>query len=667
MKKYLYIVFVAAALLMASCNDFMDVESRSKTTEEAAFTTVATARDVVAAIYASLLSGELYGEKYFYHYALNSDVEFSTFDAMIKNVGGNDFKCFDGEASSGDAAKTWQAFYRGVERANIAIYGIENSELYKSESTSEDDKAALDQLLGEAKTLRAMLMHDVVVFFGDVPFPTVPSFHRPEEEQIPSMRSREDILAQLIDDVKAIAPKMLPSSQTTIERASQEFAYAMIARMALTRAGYSLRPDKENPTSVGTMQRPADYLDYYAVAMEYAGKLIDLGTHTLNGASFAEVFVKECNYELAVGGDPIFEIPFTKGINGTLGYRTGPRGRLSPESVTTQNNVWGESGGNIKLNSFYRYSFDENDLRLDATVGMWDYDYNGTPIIIGTGNDYGHYANKWSKFWATPSNAMGVASKNDTGINFPYMRYADVLLMYAEAVNEVENGVSGANGAKAQEALKQVRRRAFPAESHGTKVDGYVATAGASKESFFQAIFNERKWEFGGEAMRWKDLVRWNLYAKVVYEVFWDYYKMGAYKNGEYLENWEYYANTQMFPDIIYYNNPSTLVVANPGDVNVYQNLTLPVLDIRGLHGPANYPGTGYASMEPFKWGTADAVYPDPRCCYSLKGYIRGGREANHRLFNPQNLPPVRYILPIPFQVITLAQGKEGYVNYYGY
>jgi hypothetical protein len=275
------------------------------------------------------------------------------------------------------------------------------------------------------------------------------------------------------------------------------------------------------------------------------------------------------------------------------------------------------------------------------------------------GINYNHYSNKWSKFWATQSNALGAESEGNTGMNFPYLRYADVLLMYAEAVNEVENGVSGANGAKAQEALKEVRRRAFPVESYGEKVDGYVNAVSASKETFFEALFNERKWEFGGENMRWKDLVRWNRYAEVVYDTFWDYYTMGSLKNGEFLDGFEYY---QSLPETVY-----TMPIANPGDVNIYQNTTLQILEIRGMTSPIPSPGSGWTLVNMFNWGSADQVYPAAEVCYSLKGYIRGGAEQNYRLFDRNNLPPVRYILPIPRSVILLSPGNEGYANYYGY
>ena len=83
--------------------------------------------------------------------------------------------------------------------------------------------------------------------------------------------------------------------------------------------------------------------------------------------------------------------------------------------------------------------------------------------------DYTLYNNKWSKLWADPSKALGNQSTGSTGINLPYMRYADILLMYAEAVNEVEEGVSGAHGAKAINAFKQVRKRAFAAADQSAK------------------------------------------------------------------------------------------------------------------------------------------------------------------------------------------------------
>ena len=104
-----------------------------------------------------------------------------------------------------------------------------------------------------------------------------------------------------------------------------------------------------------------------------------------------------------------------------------------------------------------------------------------------------------------------VASKG-TGINWPVLRYADVLLLLAEAENEI----SGAPTARAKEMLKLVRERAFVNANNKTEmVDDYIGNLN-SYEDFKKAIIDERAWEFGGENIRKFDLVRWNYYGDAI-------------------------------------------------------------------------------------------------------------------------------------------------------
>ncbi len=134
---------------------------------------------------------------------------------------------------------------------------------------------------------------------------------------------------------------------------------------------------------------------------------------------------------------------------------------------------------------------DENNNQVDSIVIF---------------NDYAVFNNKWSKLWTAEGSALGNGSTGSTGINYPYMRYADVLLMYAEAANELDGGPSDA---KAVECLTKVHSRAFD--------DGdptFIATAQTSKEAFQKAVLDERKWEFAGENSRWRDLVRTNKYSE---------------------------------------------------------------------------------------------------------------------------------------------------------
>jgi SusD family. len=293
---------------------------------------------------------------------------------------------------------------------------------------------------------------------------------------------------------------------------------------------------------------------------------------------------------------------------------------------------------------------------LNQTVGMWYYNYDGTPVVR---NDYSVHANKWSKFWTSPGNSLGASSNGNTGINYPYMRYADVLLMYAEAVNELEDGVSGANGTKAIAALKEVRNRAFKAEDRAAKVDNYIATASASKESFFKAICDERKFEFGGENMRWKDLVRWNLYSEVVYKCFMRYYAMGCASGGDNsVEGTEEFDN---FPFQMFYK-----IVANPNNPDIYPNTTLKIIDFYNPYAFSYSPGSDYSVADFYKWYNEGLSCPNNQCRFSFRGFIQADE---YGVFTPQmdrnNLPPVRYILPIPNSAIQKSNGV--YKNYYGY
>lgn len=98
-------------------------------------------------------------------------------------------------------------------------------------------------------------------------------------------------------------------------------------------------------------------------------------------------------------------------------------------------------------------------MRRDLTCEMFRYENSGmTNIVQKPIAALTVYCGKWNRlFMATP---LGSTSNKGTGINYTYMRYADVLLMYAEAANENHNGPTP----QAKEALKKVRNRAFAAE-----------------------------------------------------------------------------------------------------------------------------------------------------------------------------------------------------------
>lgn len=678
MKLKNILVIGLTSLALASCNDFLDVESPSSYSEEFVFSQKTEINRALNGVYASILVNDLYGKAFQRTFILNSDVEMMISSTNVATH--NSYARFDCDDQGSEINKYWQAAYKAIEDANRFIYNLENSPLYNEED------AEIMQMMGEAKCIRAMVYHDMVVMFGDIPFTFRPASQLGGDYVIPIM-DRKEIQDNLINDLKAIAPKMSSSASVTVERASQEFAYALIARIALTAGGYSLHPDKNNPKSYGVMSRPENYQDYYRITKEYTNLVISSGSHSI-GTSYKDVFLKESNFELISKGDPIFEIPFAKESTGETGNIQGPTSTAN-EGQTLGKNVWGAADGNGRLNAFYRYSFDEKDKRRDFVNGLWYYG-NSTNNVSQDSclirSDYTVHNNKWSKLWANAGQFLNTSS-GSTGINFPYMRYADVLLMNAEAINELEGPTK-----EAQESLRQVRSRAF--DDQGA-VNTYVTNAASSKEKFLQAVLDERKWEFAGENIRWRDLVRNNLYSQEVVYSFLRYLSVamsnaGTYTGFEddiaehdgsnYLDELPEYMYYHVLPQSAEWRVDPSQVYGYP-----YPNTTLDILYIYNPYKSASQPATALTAIDGKTWESAEFYQwssdsePTNQCKYSFYGYIRHTEQGTIVLVKDGTevplegnsvpsvsaLPPVRYILPYPNAAIQRSAGA--YKNYYGY
>ena len=568
---------------------------------------------------------------------------------------------FDGNSTASDVEKFWNAAYSGVEYANNFVYYLERSPLYSTED------AEIMQMMGEAKVIRAMFFHDLVTYFGDIPFTFEPA--SVVENYVMPIVGRDEVYKTLIEDLKSIAPymKFAANLSNGVERASKEFCWSMIARMAMHAGGYSLRPDTDNPANFGKMERPANYKDLYKTALAYCDSVISSATHTLS-LPYYRVFVNECNYVVNSNDDPIFEIPFAKETSGNVGYVHGPKSELY-EGSTSGDNIWGEAKSSAALSAFYRFMFDPEDARRDYLNGLWGYLYNGEPTISVS---YTVYNNKWSKLWSTSGNPE---SAGNTGINFPYMRYTDVLLMYAEAANELNDGPTDT----AKAALRQVRQRAF---TNPEKIDSYIESMSGSKDDFLKAVLDERKFEFAGENMRWKDLVRNNLLAENTYYNFLRYLVCGENGAGQsaYQEMVEEYDGMPEYldklPSTVYY-----MIDANPQTPSVFPNTSLRIIDIYNPYDdvvvstvPDEY--RALTVQYPYAWAS-DAGVVNAQCLYSFYGYIYCDQisglvylNTNGKYSTPApsanaSLPPVRYILPYPNAAIQRSAGA--YKNYYGY
>ena len=715
----IFISGLAMLSLTTACNDYLETDpATNAAVPELVFGSEGETRTALYGVYAKICADNLFGNQLYNTFQLNSDVDF--YANSNEAAAGNQPRRFDVRSDAGNVESLWNNLYSGIETANEFIYNLNKSSIYKEETEEEGVETEegmetkivpvvtnLTQMMGEAKVMRAMFYHELLSYFGDVPFTMQATYET--DNFVPEVKARKDISDALIADLKKAAEYMYSDKEAAAnapERISKEAAYAMIARLALQAGGYSLNHDANDATGY-KMTRPDNYKEYYQIAREYTKKIIDAGGHSLRN-SYAQVFIDECNFIVNSGDDPIFEIPFAQTTNSYWGYAQGPTSDINTGDETNYSNSdWGAANGGVRTTAFYRYSFDPKDLRRDYVCGMWYYSNKGLPTLRF---DYSMHNNKWSKLWGPK---FGKSTTSSTGINFAYIRYADVLLMFAEADNEINNGPT----AEAQEALKTVRRRAFAGADQADKVDTYVESA-ASKEDFLNLVLDERKWEFAGENMRWKDLVRNNMYAQKVFMTFMTYYSVAENQAGtsSYLDMVEAYDNlaySSLWPSSVYWCRVENYNVGGILDKNstYFPNTSLPMIYVYNPYSaaaksskkPAAYfddddnlymlkvltekdiTGSGATSNDwqttNIEWTNSDGTIKN-QVLYSLYGYIRVDQRNNivvvdngsANLFNINTsdaaanfnrLPAVRYMLPYPEEAIARSNGV--YKNYYGY
>ena len=709
-------IFISGLALLAltSCNDYLDVDPASNAASTGlVFGSEGETRTALFGVYAKVCSDNLFGGRLYNDFQLNTDVDF--YANANEAAAGNQPRRFDVRSDANNVETLWNNLYNAVETANEFIYNLQNSAIYAEETEDGAEEnpdgsmmpiqvpkvTALTQMMGEAKVMRAMFYHELLSYWGDIPFTFQATYET--DNFVPPITARQTVSDLLIADLQHAAEYMYSDKDSKVaapERITKEAAYAMIARLALQAGGYSLNHEA-NDTKSYSMTRPSNYREYYVIAREYTKKIIDAGGHSLS-KSFRDVFIDECNFIANTGDDPIFEIPFAKETSGNWGYAQGPTNGVDVSDATDySNSAWGETNGGVRTTAFYRYSFDESDLRRNYICGMWYYSNQGLPTIR---LDYAMHNNKWSKLWNT--NGLGKTTTGATGINFAYIRYADVLLMFAEADNELNNGPT----AEAKEALKVVRRRAFAADNQADMVEAYVDAA-STKEDFLDLLLDERKWEFAGENMRWKDLVRNNKLGEKVFMTFLTYYAIAEGQSGSsgYMDMVSEYDGVDYNENFV--QDLYSILVKNYDDpnfpntgvymfyiVNPYSNIANPTstkpetyladaglpyeaVSARTITGLTSSSNTISWTSTSLAWGTDGNIRNQIK--YSMYGYIRTNESDNIVVVNnsgqAQNfninvddakdnfrrLPAVRYLLPIPEEAIARSSGA--YTNYYGY
>ncbi len=437
------VLFSLLLLLNVSCNDFLEIAPETQVNTAQFYQVPKDFETALVGAYSTLTQG-YYGSDFFAFGEIRSDNTETGGYARVFEV----FGTFELDATSPIVAAFWAKSYQGIQTANAIVGKIEAAEV---------PDAQRKQIVGEAKFIRALFYFNLVQIFGPVPLVTnvvtggtiseIYSIGRTPEEEV-----YQQIISDLQDAETALAGGPIPNEG----RATIGSAKALLGKVYLTRQDY-------------------------AAANTKLQEVIDLGNYVLL-SDYQALFppaVQENNSE------SIFEIQHLGGPEGAFGSLANlfaPRGSGDDIVLFTE----GEGGRMVPTEDLIN-SYPDNDLRKDASVGFW-IDPNEIEFPYP------------KKYLTTP-----FANDND-GANVYVLRYADVLLMKAEALNQIGYEAGG----EAFDLLNQVRSRAGLADLTSAELPDQV--------SFQDHVLQERRWELAFEFHRWFDLKRTNTAISVINE-----------------------------------------------------------------------------------------------------------------------------------------------------
>lgn len=445
--KYNLIAIALLGFSFSSCSDFLEQNPQTDLSENDFYKTADDILSAVNGAYSSLQEGDIYGNWYVFG-EIPSDNTRNQLSGSVTTQ--NEFDQFYIDTQNSMIANFWKAAYKVINRTNTILGRIDGIEI----NTELANRYKL-----ECKFIRALMYFNLVRVYGDVPL-VLKEISISESYDI-LREPKENVYNQIIADLKEAQD--LPVSYSTAEdgRATQGAAKALLANVYMTLHKYA-----EAETILAEIINSGRY------------SLLENTPGSLNIDGYKNVF-SPVNHNSKEG---IFEIQFLKG-----GYGEGSNyaNNFAPEnSGTNVVAVGGTGGNNIPEMDIYN-AYEEGDLRRDFSMSLGYYDNRKN--------------NEWvesryvCKFMDVPY------QNNDASNNYPVIRYADVILMYAEALNQ--NGKT----AEACKYLNMTRRRGFGYQTTETSPVDLQTT---DKAQFALMIEQERRVELAFENHRWFDLIR---------------------------------------------------------------------------------------------------------------------------------------------------------------
>ena len=535
-----------AGFTLASC-DFLDKEPY-ELVPESYFNTASEANSFLTSVYAPLASQHFYGN-YYMHMVGTTDMEHYGGARNAYSSGAS--ACNNATSSSPLFNYLWKTLYKGVDRACTFLENIDRV------PANEISDALREQYRSEARFLRAFYYFTLVQGWGDVPFRTTAT-NSVEGLSVPRT-DKETIYNFIVTEMSECADGLLSAADLSYQpgRISKSTCWGILARVYLFRAGEHYRDNEAGDATA--------IQEYFRQASHYA-QLVRGEGHDL-AENYWDVFIDICSDQYnTTANESIWEIEFagnytseTRG-EGRIGNMIG----IAAPNLANKDDLIGRSDPGYgyayywcKPKLFELYEANGDIERMNWTISpfeyvqavsgdgvtgreffagkldevkqqYWDKSYQygepqngvndkGEPIYNKIGdyernfnnnsdnNRNKNYSRACAKYRREYENPDLKKNQNYTSINFPVLRYSDVLLMIAEAENEINGDMT-----LAYECLNEVRDRA----GISTYAEGRM-----SQEEFRQAVKDERAMELSFEYLRRYDLIRWGEYISSVNEL----------------------------------------------------------------------------------------------------------------------------------------------------
>jgi hypothetical protein len=503
--KYYIIALLVFVATFSSCTDLLTETPSSYIASESFFKNPTNANMAIIGIYDAISKLEHYGTCEMY--VQTSDDNYYVSGTATDNQK-RDISHYMVTPSNSNLGDLWLYKNLGIDRANFAIENIS-----KIKYITSSDSALLSKYIGEAHFLRALLSFDLVRYWGDVPYKTTSSSNIGDAYN-PRV-DRDTIYNQIVKDLN-IAKVRLPwaASASSPERATQGSARGLLMRVLLARAGYKLNMD-------GAFTKPVDAkrLEYFnAVISEYTA-FQQNGYHSLFPSFYQ--FFKNNSAGILSSQESLFEVAFytptsAKEDAGNWGAGIGP--------LTDQASKYGRANAYFRVLPEWDEWYEATDIRRVTSICKYNVTAISDSSVTGL-SKYSYYPGKWRRQWMP----YPAKDPNNTDVNFCLLRYADVILMYAEALNEV------GRTSEAIDALNIVRARSNATllsqdfSNYTTlyqpknKVNNVLTPKllpfipdADSQGKFRTALYWERAFELCYEGTRKYDLLRWGVLYEAI-------------------------------------------------------------------------------------------------------------------------------------------------------